>query len=313
LEDYEMTANMTVGLPRGMLFHRYETLWRGFLQKLGVTVLVSQPTTQHVAEEGMARTIDEACLALKIFNGHVTDLVGKCDYMLLPRVTGYGRNQELCPRFAALYDITGNIFRDSGQKFLPLNIDFRENIGEEAAFVTLGQGLGFSAKAAKKAYSAAKKEEQKMWKSMVQAQNALYEQGGIKILIAAHSYVIADPYIGKPITDFLKRNGAVPIRADVVDREEALKRSVELSPTCKWQMNREIIGSIAMHKDKVDGIILLSTFPCGPDAMVSDLLLRRIQHKPMLNLVLDGQNGTAGVETRLESFLDIIRFQKGVL
>jgi predicted nucleotide-binding protein (sugar kinase/HSP70/actin superfamily) len=33
----------------------------------------------------------------------------------------------------------------------------------------------------------------------------------------------------------------------------------------------------------------------------------------MLNLVLDGQNGTAGVETRLESFLDIIRFQKGLL
>jgi predicted nucleotide-binding protein (sugar kinase/HSP70/actin superfamily) len=47
--------------------------------------------------------------------------------------------------------------------------------------------------------------------------------------------------------------------------------------------------------------------------MVSDILLRRVKDKPMLNLVLDGQNGTAGVETRLESFLDIIRFQKGLL
>jgi predicted nucleotide-binding protein (sugar kinase/HSP70/actin superfamily) len=125
--------------------------------------------------------------------------------------------------------------------------------------------------------------------------------------------VIADPYIGRPITDFLKKNGVVPIRADIVDRESALKHSAELSPTCKWQLNREIIGSIAMNKSKVDGIILLSTFPCGPDAMVSDLLLRRIKDKPMLDLVLDGQNGTAGVETRLESFLDIIRFQKGLL
>jgi predicted nucleotide-binding protein (sugar kinase/HSP70/actin superfamily) len=78
-------------------------------------------------------------------------------------------------------------------------------------------------------------------------------------------------------------------------------------------MNREIVGSIAMNRGRADGIILLSTFPCGQDAMVSDILLRRIENKPMLNLVLDGQNGTAGVETRLESFLDIIRFQKGLL
>jgi predicted nucleotide-binding protein (sugar kinase/HSP70/actin superfamily) len=296
-----------------MLFHRYETLWRGFFQKLEVPVLVSPPTAQSVAERGTALTIDEACLALKIFNGHVASLVGKCDYILIPRITGFGMNQEFCPRFAALYDVIQNIFRDSGQKFLPLNIDFRQNIGEEAGFIALGEALGFPAKTAKKAYSAAKKEDQKLWKTMVQSQNALYSQEGLKILIAAHSYVIADPYIGKPITDFLKKNGAIPIRADVVDREDALRHSTELSPTCKWQLNREIIGSIAMNKSKADGIILLSTFPCGPDAMVSDILLRRITGKPMLNLVLDGQNGTAGVETRLESFLDIIRFQKGLL
>ena len=33
----------------------------------------------------------------------------------------------------------------------------------------------------------------------------------------------------------------------------------------------------------------------------------------LLNLVLDGQSGTAGVETRLESFIDIIRFKEGQL
>jgi predicted nucleotide-binding protein (sugar kinase/HSP70/actin superfamily) len=308
-----MATELTVGLPRGMLFYRYETLWRGFFEKLEVPVIVSPPTAQDIAEQGTALTIDEACLALKIFNGHVASLIGKCGYILIPRVTGYGMNRELCPRFSALCDMAQNIFRGSGQKFLPLNIDFRSNLDEEDAFAALGQALGFPAKTAKKAYAAAKKNEQKQWKAMVQKENALYSQDGLKILIAAHSYVISDLYIGKPITDFLKKNGAVPIRADVVDREDALKHSAELSPTCKWQMNREIIDSIVMNKSKADGIILLSTFPCGPDAMVSDILLRRIDDKPMLNLVLDGQNGTAGVETRLESFLDIIRFQKGLL
>ena len=57
--------------------------------------------------------------------------------------------------------------------------------------------------------------------------------------------------------------------------------------------------------------MLVSAFPCGPDSMTNEMLIRRIKGKPVLTLMLDTQSGTAGIETRLESFLDIIRFQKG--
>lgn len=257
--------------------------------------------------------VDEACLALKLFWGHVDSLIGKCEYILIPQVSNFGRNRELCPRFAALYDMAVNTFREREQKFLAFRIDIRKNENEAAAFAKLGQALGVSAKRAKRAYETAKKESERVWKARIQTQNVLYGTSDLKILIAAHSYVIDDAYIGKPILDFLKKNGAIPIRADIVDRESALKRSTELSPTCKWKFSQEIIGGTIQNRDKVDGIILLSTFPCGPDAMVNDILLRKGLGKPMLNLVLDGQNGTAGMETRLESFLDIIRFKKGLL
>ena len=68
-----------------------------------------------------------------------------------------------------------------------------------------------------------------------------------------------------------------------------------------------------LHKNQVDGVILLSAFPCGPDAMVNEMLLRRCKGIPILQLVLDGQSGTAGIETRLESFVDIIRLKEGKL
>jgi predicted nucleotide-binding protein (sugar kinase/HSP70/actin superfamily) len=64
-------------------------------------------------------------------------------------------------------------------------------------------------------------------------------------------------------------------------------------------------------KEKADGIILVSAFPCGPDSMTNELLIRRIKGIPVLPLILDIQSGMAGIETRIESFLDIIRFQKG--
>ena len=306
-----MTEPITIGIPRGMLFYRYEILWRSFFRELGIEVLVSEPTRQDTAERGMAVTIDEACRALKLFFGHVDALIGNCTYILLPRGSGSGRDRELCPRFAALYDMAQNVFR--GQKFLPFSVEPQGRDAERSAFLALGQALGVPAISARAAYETAKREEQRKWKLRLQAQNASLRSDGLKLLIAAHSYVIRDAYIGTPILDFLKKNGAVPVRADLVDRELARRRSVELSPTCKWEMSREILGGIAQYRDRVDGIILLSTFPCGPDAMVNDLLLRKITDKPMLNLVLDGQNGTAGLETRLESFLDIIRFKKGLL
>ena len=304
---------ITIGLPRGMLYYRYETLWKTFFTQLGADVRVSEPTTHRIAEQGMSRTIDEACLSLKLYFGHVSELIGKCDYIFIPRISNFGRNRDMCPRFCAMYDAARNIFRGSGQKFLTCNIDALQGDIELKAFLSMGQALGCSLKSTVNAYKAAKREEQRVWNDKLKRQKYLLSQPGLKILIAGHDYLVKDAYIGKPVTDFLKKNDVLPIEAGVVDRKAAMKCSTELSPTCRWQFSREIVGGIAMYRNKVDGIIFLSAFPCGPDAMVNELMLRRIDAVPMLNLVMDGQNGTAGMETRLESFLDIIRFKKGML
>ena len=65
---------------------------------------------------------------------------------------------------------------------------------------------------------------------------------------------------------------------------------------------------IANHK--VDGVILMSAFPCGPDSMTNDMLVRLVKDVPILTIILDNQSGSAGLETRLESFVDILRFRR---
>jgi predicted nucleotide-binding protein (sugar kinase/HSP70/actin superfamily) len=256
----------------------------------------------------------------------------------VPRISSTGLKKTMCTRFQGLYDQTRNVFRGSGQKFLAYNMDVQQESGrkmsiselgrlvglngdmdapevrdEKLAFLEMGESLGYGSKDVKRAYNRAKKAELKKRKTVAAETEQLYKAPGTKILIVAHSYVIEDAYIGKTITDFLKKADVTPIRADLVDREEAVRRSTELSKTCKWEISRELLGSIAMHKDKVDGIILLSAFPCGPDSMVNELITRKVKNVPMLNLVLDSQSGTAGIETRLESFVDIIRFKEGTL
>jgi predicted nucleotide-binding protein (sugar kinase/HSP70/actin superfamily) len=67
-----------------------------------------------------------------------------------------------------------------------------------------------------------------------------------------------------------------------------------------------------MHYKDIDGVILLSVYPCALDSMVNDMLMRKNEMTkiPMLQLTLDAQSGTAGTETRLESFIDIIKMRK---
>ena len=308
--DNQKNRCLTVGIPRGLLYHRFETLWKTYFEELGIKIVVSPPTNREILEGGAALAIDETCLSAKIYLGHVQTLIGKCDYIFIPRYSNLGRQEAFCTRFEGMYDQTRNIFRASDQRFISCNVDVRKKC-TEAAYAQLGQGLGFSAKEAKRAYEAAVKADAKEWKARVQAQEEAYKKPGLKILIVGHSYVIEDRYIGKPITDYLERIGVVPLRADITNRSAALQAEKDFSPTCRWLMSRELIGSVLQQKEKVDGVILLSAFPCGPDSMINELLTRRIKDVPILNLVLDAQSGTAGVETRLESFVDIIRFKEG--
>ena len=193
----EAKKTPVIGLPRAMLYFRYRTLWHAFFDELGIQTVVSGPTDRAVLEQGSARAIDEACLSLKIYLGHVEALCGKCDYILVPRVSSFGRHRNMCTRFEALPDLVKNIFRESGQKFLSYDLDVLQKKDEASAFQALGQTLGCSPRAVRKAYKAAEKTEQAQYKGLVREQEQLYRAEGLKILIAAHSYVIEDPYIGK--------------------------------------------------------------------------------------------------------------------
>ncbi len=304
---------LVIGLPRAMLYNRYRILWKSFFSNLGIKVIVSKPTGRVCLENGSALAIDEACLSTKIYLGHVQSLIGKCDYILVPRISNFGRKRVMCTKFESLYDVVGNVFRDSHQKFIAYNVDELKQIDEEKGLIDLGITLGFDKKMAAKAYKAAKKAEHDRWKNAVDKEEELYKAKGIKVMLAAHSYILEDKYVGEPIKEFLKEMQVTAIRADLVNRKEALKQAAKISPTNKWEFSRELMGSIQMHKDKVDGVILVSAFPCGPDSMVNEMMMRKFPELPMLNIVVDNQNGTAGLETRLESFVDILKLKRGVL
>ena len=67
---------------------------------------------------------------------------------------------------------------------------------------------------------------------------------------------------------------------------------------------------IQKYKSSVDGIILLTTFPCGPDSLANELILRKVKGMPISYITIDNNASDTGLITRLESFIDIIKLKK---
>jgi predicted nucleotide-binding protein (sugar kinase/HSP70/actin superfamily) len=127
-----------------------------------------------------------------------------------------------------------------------------------------------------------------------------------KILIVGHDYNILDELIGSPIIKYLEKNDCEVITCNNLPPSQTNILSSKISSTLYWKFNKENIGAISYCGDLINGIILLSSFPCGPDSIVNELVIRKID-KPILNLIIDDSDSFTGVETRLESFLDIVK------
>ena len=309
----------TVGMPRALLYYRYHTMWSTFFKELGRDVIVSKPSDRGVLEAGARLSIDECCLASKLYMGHVAELVGQCDAIFVPSVDNLGHHLGFCTKFQALPDLVANTFYNEPMRILSCEIDVTDTkIPEETAFLTLAQDLGCSKKEGKRAYAKAVQAQEEhdeeqarhQKKALKRASKAKGDDAPLRILVAAHPYVAHDPFVGEPLTDMLEELGALPLFADRFDHAEARQKSEDFTDTCPWVINREIIGAILSLYDQIDGIVLVSAFPCGPDSMTNDALVRCIKGKPILSLTIDAQSGTAGLETRVESFVDILRYQR---
>jgi predicted nucleotide-binding protein (sugar kinase/HSP70/actin superfamily) len=300
---------MKIGVPRALLYHRYKNLWKTFFAELGCEILVSEKTNKKILADGINYSIDESCLPAKIFMGHVYSLKDKCDYILVPRIESYGKGDDVCVKFNAIYDIVNNTF---DMKLLDYNINVKNGQTEKKGFIKMGKNLGYSYFKTLKAYKKAKEAYELANRQKVTMQETKLNSDGPKILIASHQYNTYDKLIGHPIADFIKKLGGVPLYADAVDISESIARSKELSGSLYWKYNKEMIGAIKLLEDKVDGIILLTAFPCGPDSLVNELIIRKSKKVPIINIIIDELQGEAGLQTRIESFMDILLSKRGM-
>jgi predicted nucleotide-binding protein (sugar kinase/HSP70/actin superfamily) len=298
---------MKVGVPRALLYHQYGECWTSFLDRLGVEAVVSEATSGTTVVRGAVYADNEACLPVKVFAGHLLELKGSADSILVPRVISQHPGMKACPKYLGLPDMARALDPDLPPVVSPcmdLSDRRRRWTGE---WYQVARDLGASNMAANAAVNTL------IGQLPARAsRKGPGESGGIRVGVAGHMYNVHDQGVSLGLVERIEAMGAEVLTVEQVPQRFVRRELKTLPRKIKWEFESRIVGA-AMHWSRtrsVSGIIYVSSFACGPGSMIGALLddqFEREESVPLMTLILDEHSAEGGLVTRIEAFMDMLR------
>jgi predicted nucleotide-binding protein (sugar kinase/HSP70/actin superfamily) len=324
---------LRVGIPRALSYYQYFPAWKAFFEALGAETVVSPSTNKAIFTSGNSQAVAETCLPVKLFFGHVISLTDKCDYMFIPAMRSLGKKAYYCSKFIGLPDMTIALVPECPTVLDP-EIDL--NKGRRSLYSTIySLGRHFSSdksqikkavEQAKEAHLAYRKEMSDRKITPIQALNEMHRDEdrsyleadispGLSVAVIGHQYVIYDDYINHRLISRLQAMEVRVLTPEMAEQEALDIAMTKLVGTPHWSFEADIIGAGEYYLEaKVDGIISVAVFGCGPDSMMIDMVRHRASEfrTPFLHLSLDEHTSEGGLVTRLEAFLDMVKRKRSV-
>jgi predicted CoA-substrate-specific enzyme activase len=304
VRDQAGNGRPRIGLPRALTTHSLHPLYATFFSGLGMDVVLSE-----VDPRGDLKSNSGFCFPAQIAHGAVLDLVQRgLNLIFLPQVmrmppAGSCRDSYLCPITQAGPYFLAKAFPEI--RLLSPLLDFTNGYAANSALVELAvRDLGMPRPLAGQAWTAAVQAQTEAEMALRQlGQTALAQavaEGKPAILLAGHSYNAFTPEASQSVGRKLSSMGVTVIPADCL-------APVEKGPTA-WHFANNILNAVALVRQHPNLFLLcVSNFSCTIDAFTQAMLGSELGAKPYLIIEIDAHTADAGVQTRLEAFLDIIR------
>lgn len=326
---------MKIGIPRAMNYYNFYPFWYGFFTYLGIEPVLSSKTTKKIATQGSQLVVSETCLPVKIFMGHVLDLIDnkKVDVIFVPSHQSIAHKIYNCSKIRGLPDLVRNVVK---RNFLLIEPTLDKSEKKQGLYEYLYESvapLGITDKKLIKKASKAGWEYQNRFNAMMRSGMRLdkaldyavkgsyveyteddTEKYPIKVAVLSHGYNLYDDKVSMKIFKKLEDMGVKPYIAENLTLDELKKGFMVLNTTLYWANEYEMTGAGGHYlTDKnMDGIITLTSFGCGPDSIMIERITRYAKrlNKSLLNLTIDEHTGEAGFITRLEAFTDMLLRRK---
>ncbi|MBD3196626.1 MAG: hypothetical protein GF317_16340 [Candidatus Lokiarchaeota archaeon] len=326
-----------VGIPRALHYYRYFPFWKKILEELGAELIISPPTNKKIVEVGVRHGFGELCIPMKVYYGHVMHLIENypnLDFIFVPRYVAEVKEAFFCPKFLSLPDVV-KILPD-----VPNLLNFEVNVKEfpvSVAAIDLGKQLGKSKTKALDAYKKAKTYYEEYLNFLRRGANVIHAlrlvrrdlpfklpkkkvKGNVRLLLLGHAYNLFDTYIN---LDFQKKLQERDVEVLTIENmpEWIFETPVVVNKKLQnyWKHEEEIMQAIRYFltkgRNEIDGVIFLISFACGPDSLISELIMRdmKVVKLPYLAITMDEHSGEAGMLTRIESFVEMIKRKKKLM
>jgi predicted CoA-substrate-specific enzyme activase len=309
-----------IGIPRALHFYEYYPYWRTFFEMLGFTVINSDLSNHEIVETSLEMCPVETCFPVKMAFGHVQNLLDKkIDYLFLPGLIKYSedvRSEDgsyICPYVQSIPNMIRSKFdfASKGTRFIgePLIIhrDISRMLNQLRPIL---REMKVSDKGVKKALAGALDAYDAYRNSLLETGASILkrlEPDEKCLVIISRPYNGFDRRLSLEIPAKIARMGVQAIPMDFLSLEV---NTSDLS-TMYWLYGRKILAAASYIRNHPNlYAVYLTSFGCGPDSFITHFFRRSMSGKPYLQLELDEHSADAGLITRIEAFLDSLRFHK---
>jgi predicted nucleotide-binding protein (sugar kinase/HSP70/actin superfamily) len=284
--------------------HSLYPLYSTFFTGLGMQVILSE-----IDPRGELKSNAGFCFPAQIAHGAVLDLVQRgVELIFLPHLLRMPEREAwketyLCPITQASPYFLAKAYPQI-HLLSPL-LDFNAGYAASSAMVELAVNeLGQDREFAERQWAAAVIAQTQAETDMQQlGQTALAHALAANqpaIVLAGHSYNAFTPEGSQSVGKKLSSMGVAAIPADCLITAGA-------GPT-SWHFANQVMNAVNVVKQHPNLFLLcVSNFSCTIDAFTQSMLTSEMGSKPYLILEIDAHTADAGVQTRLEAFLDIVR------
>lgn len=303
----------TVGLSRSLLMNTYYPVFANFFAELGFRPILAE----NVDEKGIDQCSAAFCYPCEIAHGYFRNLLDKKpDFIFLPHILGVqteknGLPSKTCPLVQGEpYYLRSTFLNGTNSEpvtVMPV-IDFNsDHATQKKQFAAMADQLGVSRRRAGQAFVKARQVQDNLQEAMLAlGRKALQElerdPDRTGVVLFGRPYNAFVPEANKGIPNKFASRGYTIIPFDCLDlkpwpAKEHMFWSI-------GQLNLQGAELVKAHPQLFGTFI--TNFSCGPDSFVVGYFRDIMETKPSLTLELDNHTADAGLETRIEAFLDIV-------
>ncbi len=309
-QSFSPRRPFTVGVPRTFSVYTLWPFYAWFFHELGIRTVLSE----EIAPGGLARTESTYCYPAELAHGAVQALIEQgVDYLFLPHLRDMPSYEKdvharFCPIVQSLPYYIRKAFPElrADQVLAPVvSLEHgRERTLE--SFQRMGRALGISAQEVGRAFErAVARQEEYRRRARALGEEALQHARSsplpvVAILGRPYNAFTTDANMGIPRKFASRGHSVVPF--DILPfGEEAI------FPNMYWYYGQQNMKTAALIREERNlYVTYVTNFSCAPDSFLLHYLKWTMGVKPFLVLELDSHTADAGIDTRVEAFLDII-------